>query len=542
MSIFRKRIRIADTNDETLVMYSLGGDRDAFCAIVARYQSLLCSLAYSFVGDFKHSEDIAQEAFVEAWKKLDTLRDPEKLKSWLCGILRFKASHHRRKEANQAIKGAEEVEELQISDTENTALDEQAIQQQEQTLLWKALDGMEDIYREPLILFYREEQSIERVAAALDLSEDNVKQRLSRGRKLLKRAMSSVVENALTKSKPGTAFTVGVLVAISSIAPPAKAAALGLGAGAGAAKTGSMFKLASLLTVLAACSGLISAFLGLRASLDQSRTQRERQLAIKSVTLFMSFAFIYVLGSMTLKQVAVSQTYYAEYYAFAALLLTLAFVVSYLLLVKQMFTATHRLRAHERIFHPNAFLNQADQQGSKQREYKSALTLLGAPLFHFQFGMHEVNDKPAFGWIAGGSRAHGLLFAWGGVAIAPISVGIVTVGVISIGAVSFGLFSFGTVAISLIGFGVSAIAYKAYGAFSAFGWESAFSNGFSVAVDAAIGPIAYATQVNNQQAAELSNLATLNQSNEWILAMIAILVISPAAWYSRQVKLRMKHK
>ena len=536
MGIFKKRNLIANSNDETLVMYSLGGDRDAFCAIVARYQSLLCSLAYSFVGDFKHSEDIAQEAFVEAWKKLDTLRDPEKLKSWLCGILRFKASHHRRKEANQAIKGAEEVEELQVADAENAALDEQAIQQQEQTLLWKALDGIEESYREPLILFYREEQSIERVAAALDLSEDNVKQRLSRGRKLLKRAMSSVVENALTKSKPGTAFTVAVLSAITTIPAPAKAAALGLGA----AKTGSVFKIGSLLTILAACSGLISAFLGLRASLDQSRTQRERQLAIKSVTLFLSFVLVYVLGSLALKQVALSHTYYAGSYAFAALLLALAFVISYLLLVKQMFTATHKLRIQERIFHPNAFLNQVDQQGAKQREYKSALTLFGAPLFHFQFGMHEVNDKPAFGWIAGGSRAHGLLFAWGGVAIAPISVGIVTVGILSVGAVSFGLISLGTVALGLMGFGVSAFAYKAYASLSALGWESAVSGGFSVALDGAIGPIAYADNINNQQAAEIVNLSLLNLSYQWVLAMIAILVIVPAAWYSCQVRKRMK--
>lgn len=536
MGIFKNRHLTTNTNDETLVMYSLGGDRDAFCAIVARYQSLLCSLAYSFVGDFKHSEDIAQEAFVEAWKKLDTLRDPEKLKSWLCGILRFKASHHRRKEANQAIKAAEEVAELQLADTENGALDEQAIQQQEQTLLWQALDGMEDIYREPLILFYREEQSIERVAAALDLSEDNVKQRLSRGRKLLKRAMSSVVEHALSKSKPGTAFTATVLSAISTIPAPAKAAALGLGA----AKTGSVFKLASLLTVLAACSGLISAFFGLRASLDQSRTQRERQLAIKCVTLFMSFALIYVLGSLVLKQLALSHMSDAKYYAFGSLVLALAFVVSYLLLVKQMFTATHRLRVQERIFQPQAFLSQVDQPGAKQREYQSTITLFGAPLIHFQFGMHEVNDKPAFGWIAGGSRAHGLLFAWGGVAIAPVSVGIVTVGVISVGAVSFGLFSLGTVALGLIGFGVSAIAYKAYGALSAFGWESAFSNGFSIAADAAIGPFAYAAQINNQIAAELTNLAGLNHSHQWILAMIAALVIVPAVWHAREVRLRMK--
>ncbi|KXI30974.1 RNA polymerase sigma factor [Paraglaciecola hydrolytica] len=536
MGIFKKRNVIANTNDETLVMYSLGGDREAFCAIVTRYQSLLCSLAYSFVGDIKYSEDIAQEAFVEAWKKLDTLRDPEKLKSWLCGILRFKASHHRRKEANQAIKGAEEVEELQVADAENAALDEQAIQQQEQTLLWKALDGMEDTYREPLILFYREEQSVERVAAALDLSEDTVKQRLSRGRKLLKRAMSGVVESALSKSKPGVSFTVAVLAAISGIPAPAKAAAMGLGA----AKTSSLFKLTSVLTLVAACSGLISAFWGFRASLDQSRTQNERKLAIKSVLLFMSFALIYVVGTVALKQLALSHHHYAGYCALAALLLASVFVLSYLLLVTKMFGAMRRLRAQERIFNPQAFLAQVDKPGSKQGEYKSALSLFGLPLCHFQFGMAEVGDKPAHAWIAGGSQAHGLLFAWGGVAIAPISVGIVSVGIISVGAVSFGLFSLGTVAIGIIGFGASAIAYKAYASLSAFGWQSAVSGGFSVAVDGAIGPIAYADNINNQQAAEIVNLALLNFNYQWILAMIAILVIVPAAWHAQQVRKRMK--
>ena len=110
MSIFRKKVPIKDENDASLVMYSLGGDRDAFCVIVSRYQNLLCSLAYSSVGDIKYSEDIAQEAFVEAWKKLDTLRDPEKLKSWLCGILRFKVSHFRRKENKQATNKAEDFE------------------------------------------------------------------------------------------------------------------------------------------------------------------------------------------------------------------------------------------------------------------------------------------------------------------------------------------------------------------------------------------------------------------------------------------------
>ncbi|NQZ89578.1 MAG: sigma-70 family RNA polymerase sigma factor [Colwellia sp.] len=540
MSLFSKRNSITETNDANLVMLSLGGDREAFCEIVSRYQNLLCSLAYSSVGDIKYSEDISQEAFVEAWKKLDTLKDPEKLKAWLCGILRFKISRYRRKENTQPTKAASSFEEHDVPNSDNDKMEDTVIREQEQALLWQTLDKMDGTYREPLILFYREQQSVERVAAELDLSVDTTKQRLSRGRKLLKRAMISFVEETLTKSKPGVGFTAGVLAAISSIAPPAKAAVIGTGV----TKAGTFIKLGTLLTFLAAFSGVISTFFGLRASLDQSRTQRERQNAYKVVAMFMLTALIYVFGMFTLKYFALNNNIHndvsLQIYAIASQLMVLTFVATYLFLVYRMFKQTQNIRTEERIFNPQAFQHQADQIGSKKHEYQSKISLLGTPLFHFKFGMLEKGDKPAIGWIAGGSKAYGLLFAWGGVAIAPISVGIISVGIISVGAVGFGILAIGTVAIGIIGFGASAIGYKAYGSLSALGWESAFSNGFSIAKDAALGPVAFADQINNELAANISNLTLLGQSHQWIMAFIAIVVIIPSIFHSYKVRQRMK--
>jgi MFS family permease len=348
--------------------------------------------------------------------------------------------------------------------------------------------------------------------------------------------MVRFVEETLVKSKPGVGFTAAVLAAITSIAPPAKAAAFGTGV----VKTGSLFKLATVITLLAAFSGVISTFFGLRANFDQSRTQRERLQAIKIVALFMFFAIVLVAGMFALKIVALSDNANVGIYAVAAQLLVLAFVASYLILVAGMFKSMRKLRSQERLFHPEAFLSQVDQKNSKQREYKSQLSLFGIPLLHFQFGRPEVSDKPAFGWISGGNQAYGLLFAWGGVAVAPISVGIVSIGVVSVGAIGFGLVGIGVVGIGVIGFGASAIAYKAYASFSALGWESAFSNGFSIAKDAAIGPIAQAAQVNNEQAAEITNLNGLGQNSLWILAAIALVVIIPAIWHSHKVRQRMK--
>ncbi|MDO6426077.1 sigma-70 family RNA polymerase sigma factor [Thalassotalea sp. 1_MG-2023] len=536
MKLFKKRIPIINATDAHLVMHSLGGDRYAFCEIVSRYQNLLCSVAYSAIGDVKQSEDLAQEAFIEAWKKLDTLRDPEKLKSWLCGILRFKVSHFRRKEENQPIKHASELDEYSDQTKINTELDNSMIDEQEQALLWRTLNTMDETYREPLVLFYREQQSIERVARELDLSESTVKQRLSRGRKLLKTAMSTFVEDALEKSKPGVAFTSTIFTIISGLAPPAKTAAFS----ASAFKTGSFFKLSSVLTFLAVFSGFISSYFGVRAGLDQSRTVNERRLVIKSVVLFFTVAFLFVVAMLGLKHYVYANQESAKMMAILAQLVVLAFVACYLYLAIAMVVAQKTLRQHERLFHPEAFLHESDQTSSKQREYISKLSLFGIPLVHIQFSIPEQNDKAAFGWIAGGSYARGLLFAWGGVAIAPISVGIISVGVLSIGAIGVGLFSMGTVAIGFIAFGASAIGFKAYSSLSSLGWESALSGGFSIAKEGAIGAIAFAEQANTEFAADIVKLQLFEEHFHWALAILAFMVIVPAMYYAQQVRKRMK--
>src|SRR2546423_2773825 len=97
-------------NDTELVNGSLLGDRDAFERIVSRYQSLVCSLAYSATGSLGQSEDLAQETFITAWKHLRHLREPSKLRAWLCGIARNRINNCLRREGRQPLAAAESLE------------------------------------------------------------------------------------------------------------------------------------------------------------------------------------------------------------------------------------------------------------------------------------------------------------------------------------------------------------------------------------------------------------------------------------------------
>src|SRR5437868_4804121 len=105
------RTRLASDDDDELVGLSLQGDRAAFGALVRRHQSLICSLAYSATGDLGESEDLAQETFVVAWRRLRELRERSKLRAWLCGIARNVIQNARRRGQRDAARGAESLDQ-----------------------------------------------------------------------------------------------------------------------------------------------------------------------------------------------------------------------------------------------------------------------------------------------------------------------------------------------------------------------------------------------------------------------------------------------
>lgn len=230
---------IAQPNDADLVADSLAGRRDAFRQIVERYQTLVCSLAYSATGSVTQSEDVAQETFISAWKDLRLLREPHKLRAWLCGIVRNQAHRSRRAAGHEPVRNATPLEDAVDSPAAEALPSEQAVSREEETILWRSLEKIPENYREPLILFYREHRSIEQVAAELELSEDVVKQRLSRGRKLLQEEVQSFVENTLRRTASGQVFSGAVLAALPAAAGATATASVGLGAkGTVAAKAG----------------------------------------------------------------------------------------------------------------------------------------------------------------------------------------------------------------------------------------------------------------------------------------------------------------
>jgi RNA polymerase sigma factor (sigma-70 family) len=277
--IIDETMTATECSDAELVSSTLAGDRDAFNRIVSRYQVLICSLAYSRIGNLGMSEDVAQETFITAWKHLRLLREPEKLRGWLCGIVRNRIHKSLEREGRQPVHDAESLEAVADSPAREALPSEQAIGREEEAILWRSLGKIPEIYREPLILYYRKHQSIEHVAVELELSEDAVKQRLSRGRKLLQEEVQAFVESALRRTAPGEAFSGAVLAALPLAGGPA--AATGAGAGVKGTAAAKWSYLAAFLTpLLGIIGGFTAQWLMVRTANPTQRRAKRIELVI----------------------------------------------------------------------------------------------------------------------------------------------------------------------------------------------------------------------------------------------------------------------
>ena len=284
----------AARGDEELVNASLGGDREAFGQIVTRHQALVCSLAYSATGSLTQSEDLAQETFIAAWKHLAQLREPAKLRSWLCGIARNLIHNSLRTQGREPSHRAQALEDIAEPRSPEPLPAERAISREEAEILWRALERIPETYREPLVLFYREHQSVEAVAQELELTEEAVRQRLARGRKLLQEEVLAFVEGALEKTAPGTAFTVAVVAALPLAVTSAKAASIGVAAAKGGAGAKSAFSLAALGSLAAMLGAILFSW---KTAVDETKSPPERRLMVRTAWFQIAF-FVLSMGAV----------------------------------------------------------------------------------------------------------------------------------------------------------------------------------------------------------------------------------------------------
>jgi RNA polymerase sigma factor (sigma-70 family) len=283
-----------DTTIDQLIRLELpaarAGDRDAYGRIVCACQNTITAIALAIVRDVPSSEDIAQEAFLGAWQHLRRLHNPDSFLPWLRQITRNLARDHLRakQRAPHAIDfDSEERMEAAIAAAADPAPSppDALIDEERTRAASELISALPAESRETLLLFYREGQSSQQVAALLGLSDAAVRKRLSRARQAVREDLLARFGEFAHGSAPAAGFATIVTGALVVASPPAAAASM-LTAGALGGKTLLQIALGAAATIgIALIVVFASIGIDLRRQLRGAIDAQERDALTRSAVI-----------------------------------------------------------------------------------------------------------------------------------------------------------------------------------------------------------------------------------------------------------------
>lgn len=211
MRIYKEEDSAELIQNKEIIDAVLEGDRDRYSELVKRYSESTHALAYSYLRDVQAAEDVTQESFIKAYKTLQTLVSPQAFGAWVAQITRnlCKAVLRKKKLNVRPLDNTHYQQEVRSAD-ESIGVGEKQVRD----LLQEALDKLSPKICETITLFYFKEQSIKEIAQFLAISENTVKQRLHRGRMLLREHLEKALSEGLREVKLSDNFYSGVMMAL----------------------------------------------------------------------------------------------------------------------------------------------------------------------------------------------------------------------------------------------------------------------------------------------------------------------------------------
>ncbi|MEM1206607.1 MAG: sigma-70 family RNA polymerase sigma factor [Acidobacteriota bacterium] len=207
-------MRRQQKTDEDLVVEALAGSAAAFEGLLRRYQRPVLSLVTRMVRDPALAEDLAQDAFIRAFRNLGSFDSSRKFKSWLFKIAHNRTIDHLRRRQprevplEQTSASGEEMWEV-LEAPEEESPHRRAESRELASEVDRALSQLRPSYREVLLLRFQQGLAYHEIAEVTGLPMSSVKVQLHRGRKqlakLLEAAGLSAPEAFAPKPSPSKA-------------------------------------------------------------------------------------------------------------------------------------------------------------------------------------------------------------------------------------------------------------------------------------------------------------------------------------------------
>lgn len=177
-----------------LVAEAQRGNRWAADWLVREHEGWVRTVVYAVVGRWDQVDDIVQQVWALVWMRLPSLKDPQRLRSWLCSVARnaaLDAGQTRRRHAAQQMM--EPVADS-LADKNGRVPVRAMLDGELRTMLLRAVEALPVHYREPFVLRHLEDWSYQQIGEMLGLAVKTVEKRLVRARRLLREMLKDVIE------------------------------------------------------------------------------------------------------------------------------------------------------------------------------------------------------------------------------------------------------------------------------------------------------------------------------------------------------------
>jgi RNA polymerase sigma-70 factor (ECF subfamily) len=189
-----RRSRLSASEDQADVERVLAGEIAAFEGIVRRWQGPLVNLAYRFCRDRARAEEMAQEAFLRAYRALSKWRKDAAFSTWLFAV----ATNLYRTELRRIPAATVSLDQV-AEPRDARAIDGGLEDADRDRAVRHAVCALPPKYRDALTLFYFHEMDVATASLSLGLPEGTVKARLSRGRELLRGKLPRLIATPRVK-------------------------------------------------------------------------------------------------------------------------------------------------------------------------------------------------------------------------------------------------------------------------------------------------------------------------------------------------------
>ena len=169
----------------------VNGDEQAFARFVADYQETVFLCCRTLGLNETEAEDVASETFLAAYQKLSKFRGDSSLSTWLWKIAYYKGINYLRKNKKHSHANME-IDE-QLSDQKMAHVAARLEDAEQYSAIWDAVNALPMQWAMAIILFYREDKSVEEIAKIMQKRYNTIKTYLFRGRKKLKGVLGDII-------------------------------------------------------------------------------------------------------------------------------------------------------------------------------------------------------------------------------------------------------------------------------------------------------------------------------------------------------------